>query len=272
MNPEFEILGYTLSLYRIFFILWWVIPFVWWYFMLRSFLNVKHKITKLKLIIFLLSIGIFSFVWARLFHIFLHSDTYIKNPSLIYNIDFQWQAIIWWVIFAVLAIYFWSKIIGINTLWTFDRIAIFWWLWLAVWRIWCYLAWCCFWTETDSFLGIKFPLFSPAHKFQVYHNTSSFFESHPVHPTQIYEMIAWVLISAFAIFIYKKYPDRWYAAICSWIIYIIFRISVSGLRAPAQSYSIPSWFYEMIYILLLVFLVVRFIMIKRGDYSSVMKG
>jgi phosphatidylglycerol:prolipoprotein diacylglycerol transferase len=66
----------------------------------------------------------------------------------------------------------------------------------------CLLAGCCFGKETGGHVGLVFPADSPASEWQSKHGVlaSRFMRSHPVHPTQLYESAAALVIAAICLF------------------------------------------------------------------------
>ncbi len=247
MFPEIIFFWFVINSYRLCFISSWLVVVLLSFFFLTKKWFVKKKL----LILFLVS-SVLAIIWARWFHFFLHKEIYLENPDLLFNLNFQWQAIIWWLIGAYLWVYLVSKFFKFNYWQILDICSPFIWLWIIVWRIWCLLAGCCFGKETNLSIWITFPLFSPAHKFQLLKNFWQFFEVHPVYPTQIYEMIAWLLIFFIWIFILKKIKKNWITILVTSLIYLIFRLIDNFFRAPAQSYSVPEWFYPSFYIILIL--------------------
>jgi phosphatidylglycerol---prolipoprotein diacylglyceryl transferase len=256
MLPEINFFWFVINSYRLCFISWWLIV-VW----LSFFFLIKKWFFKKKLLILFLASSVLAIIWARLFHFFLHREIYIENSNLLFNLNLQWQAVIWWLFWAYLWVYLVSKFFKFNYWQILDICSPFIWLWIVIWRIGCLLAGCCFGKETNLPIWIIFPLFSPAHKYQLSSNPSQLFESHSVHPTQIYEMITGFLIFFVWIFILKKTKKDWFAILITSLIYLIFRLIDHFFRAPVQSYSIPEWFYPSFYIMLI--LIVWIILFKK---------
>lgn len=74
---------------------------------------------------------------------------------------------------------------------------------LAWGRMGCFLAGCCFGIHTECDLGLSFPSRSPASHFQWQEGLLQTYRhaSLPVHPTQIYESVAGLVIAAVAYFL-----------------------------------------------------------------------
>lgn len=247
MHPELNIFWLIINSYKFFFISGYLIV------ILLSFIFlVKKWFDKNKIAFVLIFSSILSFAWARLFHYFLYIDIYKKNPELLFNLNMQWQAVIWGLLAWFLWIYITSKICKINHWQVLDIMSPFMWIWLIIWRIWCLLAWCCFGKETELPIWITFPLLSPVHKYQLSNDPWLIFNSLPVHPTQIYEMITWLIIFVVGIYLLKKNNTDWVVILSISIIYLSFRLIDNYFRAPALVYSVPNLFYPGLYLSLIL--------------------
>jgi len=85
---------------------------------------------------------------------------------------------------------------------------------LAFGRLGCFLAGCCFGQRTDMPWGIKFPIYSDAWQrhhelfyadLQLQHRATGVWESLPVHPTQLYELVGALAIAAWLWFYQRKH-------------------------------------------------------------------
>ncbi|MDD2516119.1 MAG: prolipoprotein diacylglyceryl transferase [Candidatus Gracilibacteria bacterium] len=259
MLPEINIFGLIIDSYVLFFFLGGLIASFGGY-----FFGISRGLDKKKLFLILLLTSVFAFVGARLFNFVLHRKIYEQNPELLLNFNMQGQAIIGGIIFAYISIFLLSKLFRQDYWKIGDSLAPFVGLGLIFGRIGCLLAGCCFGKETDLSIGIKFPLFSLAHKYQLAHNPGQLFSSHPVHPTQIYEMIAGFLIFVISLIILKKSQKNGITVLVASIIYFVFRLVDNYFRAPAMTYSVPDWFYPSFYgIFILIFGILLGIKLKE---------
>ena len=101
-------------------------------------------------------------------------------------------------------------------------------------RMGCLLAGCCFGSRTDSAWALSFPPHSPASEaqFKLKELASSGVTSLPVHPTQIYEAIACLMIAAICLLYVhgrKRYDGQVFAVFLG--LYAIARFSLEFLRA-----------------------------------------
>lgn len=260
MYPIINFIWFEISSYKLFFTLWWTIFLIWW-----TILNYK-KWYNFKLVLLILSFSlIFGFLWARIFHVLLNLNYYKNNPQEIYNLSFEWQSIYWWIFFIILSIIILSKINKINYYEILDNCMPYFWIWLVFWRIWCLLAWCCFWKETTLPWWIKFPLFSEPHKHELINNPWHFFISTPIHPTQIYEMFTWLLIFLISMYLLKKKLNNWEVFFVTIIIYTVFRFINNFFRIDNPTYDAWSNFYPIFYII--IFIVSIVLLFRRKTKS-----
>lgn len=101
-------------------------------------------------------------------------------------------------------------------------------------RMGCLLAGCCFGLRTDGPLGLAFPGGSPASEaqFKLKELASARLESHPVHPTQIYESAVSFAIAAVCL-LYVHGRKRYDGQVFVWFLalYALGRFALEFLRA-----------------------------------------
>ena len=132
---------------------------------------------------------------------------------------------------------------------------------IALMRVGCFLAGCTFGNETDLPWGVVFPLASDAHVYQITHGlVFPFSGPRPVHPTQLYELMAALIGAGLAGWLlYRKAVDgtaflvatAWFSAF-RWVNYY--------LVAQPTRLTVPEWFYPALYcgiILLCLWLLAR---------------
>jgi len=105
---------------------------------------------------------------------------------------------------------------------------------LSFGRMGCLLAGCCFGEELHGPLGLVFPPDSPASEWQHRHGLleTRFLPSLPVHPTQIYESLGALLISAFLLLHLhgrKRYDGQVFLAFTA--LYAVLRFLLEFLRS-----------------------------------------
>jgi phosphatidylglycerol---prolipoprotein diacylglyceryl transferase len=119
---------------------------------------------------------------------------------------------------------------------------------LAFGRMGCLLGGCCFGARTDSWLGISFPPRSDAStaQWKVHELASSHLPSHPVHPTQVYESLAALGLSAFCMLYLwprKRYDGHVFVAFV--VLYAAARFAIEYLRRDDRGggfgFSTSQW-------------------------------
>ena len=101
-------------------------------------------------------------------------------------------------------------------------------------RLGCFLAGCCFGGTTDGLTGIVFPRNSPAWDRHFKDGLVNAASAHPlaVHPTQLYEAGATLLISLWCLWVYRRARHFRGEVFFHFVaLYAIFRIAVEFIRA-----------------------------------------
>lgn len=211
----------------------------------KNNVNFKHAL------IFLAILLVAAFVGARLLHGFTNFGYYHQHPDRWLALDTQGFALFGGIIFAIITSILTARILKIN-LWKIgDGLAPFLGVSIALVRIGCFLNGCCFGKETNLPWGVTFPFFSPAHKYQLSHGAADIFSIHPVHPTQLYELIAALIGSGIALYcIKKKLPDG-IAILAFGIWFALFRLGNYFLRVTTDTFDAPAYFYPTLYVLLI---------------------
>lgn len=101
-------------------------------------------------------------------------------------------------------------------------------------RLGCFLGGCCFGTEHHGWLAVVFPPGSAASEaqFRAGHLAHEMMASLPVHPTQLYEALACLVVAAVALFVVtprKRFDGQVFLSFV--ILYAIARFAVETLRA-----------------------------------------
>lgn len=127
------------------------------------------------------------------------------------------------------------------------------WAGLAVARVGCYLAGCCFGEVTTLPWGVAFPFGSPAHLHQMAHGLGPFSLSPlPVHPLQLYESAAALGCAAFAAWMLRSGTPDGTPLLASLWAFTAFRLAVHPLRVPGPALATPDWFYPALYLVVMV--------------------
>lgn len=122
---------------------------------------------------------------------------------------------------------------------------------IVLMRVGCFLNGCCFGIETDAPWGVTFPAGSPAWRHQLLTGSGGLFGTlagsvRPVHPTQLYEIGAALLLMAGAFALARRAPGG--------VRFLIFatgftaaRWAIYPLRARVSVITAPEWFYPALY-------------------------
>ena len=239
-------LAIHISSYRFFMLLAILIAALGSYWMLkRSELNLKKSLT-------VLVIAIMAFLpGARLLNILINFDLYWNNPARIWSLNATGFSEYGGIIFAVVAGWVAARRLKIDIWRLGDLLAPNLGVGIAVMRIGCFLNGCCFGTETKLPWGVKFPIFSDAHLHQLSEGTTSILSVRPVHPTEIYELIAALVGTVIAIIIFKKKMQPGVAILAFAIWFTAFRFFNHFIRVMPNSFDAPFLFYPIFYLLLI---------------------
>lgn len=128
---------------------------------------------------------------------------------------------------------------------------------VAFMRTGCFMRGCCFGERTDLPWGAVFPPGGPAWTHQLASGQSGLFGfaggMEPVHPTQLYELIAVLGIAAAAL-AWRRLRDipEGSAFLAFAIGFTLFRLGNDSLRVSLPGASAPEWFYPGLYALIVI--------------------
>ena len=165
----------------------------------------KKGLNRIVSILGIMMVLLFTFVGARLLGVLYKYPYYIDGLSRILSLKYRDFSLFGGLIFAVTGGYAFFKIIKNNILKISDELVFPVGAGIILWRIGCFLNGCCTGRGTGSVFGVRF------------NNAWTL-----VHPTQIYEIIAVVLIFIILFFIRKKIKRQ---GIFSLIFYSLFALS-----------------------------------------------
>ena len=120
---------------------------------------------------------------------------------------------------------------------------------IALMRVGCFLAGCCFGRETDLPWGVTFPPGSNAHLHQLLTGGLVFLGGgpRPVHPTQLYEALAALLALGLVLWLFRSRAADGVAFLSCACWYSAFRLANHMLRVPGEELTVPEWFYPVAY-------------------------
>ncbi|MGQ9705985.1 MAG: prolipoprotein diacylglyceryl transferase [bacterium] len=195
-----------------------------------------------------------TIVGGRLLYVLMNLKEYIKHPIDIVRI---WQG---GLIFY--GGFFFSILVAI---WFFKRNKINVWKGLdilsppaaigyAIARIGCFLNGCCYGKETKCFLGIKFPLSSSA---------GIHFVGQKIHPTQLYAMLANLVIF---LILWFSYPKKRFDGQIFWsyiFMYSIYRFLIEFIRGDKSPLAFGLTSIQYITIVLFISSILGYLDLRR---------
>ncbi len=132
---------------------------------------------------------------------------------------------------------------------------------LVLMRVGCLLEGCCFGTVTSLPWGIEYGPGSPAWALQFATGQTGILgiagAVEPVHPTQVYEMIAAVAFCVPAVWLLTRRDSSGRSRYVDGVAFLIFalgftlfRLGNGFLRANIASLVMPTWFYPTLYLVI----------------------
>lgn len=142
---------------------------------------------------------------------------------------------------------------------------------IVLMRTGCFLNGCCFGTITDVPWGVVFPSGSPAWAYQLSSGAGGVLGTllghvKPVHPTQLYEMAAALVLGAGSWWLTRRHTPDGVPFLSFALGFTVFRAANGLLRQRLDIITAPVWFYPAFYLVLAVVLtalIVRRVTSKR---------
>jgi phosphatidylglycerol:prolipoprotein diacylglycerol transferase len=188
---------------------------------------------------------------ARLLNALVNWQVYAVEPGQIFELSTSGFSLYGGIFAAVAGGYAVCRRLGVDAFLLGDTFVPFLGISIAVMRIGCFLQGCCFGIETDLPWGVKFPMLSPAHLHQISEH-GNFLEVSAVHPTQIYELAAALVLSVLA---FRGVGKKLVPGMVMTMFltgFSLFRLVNSFLRVNPESFSLPEYFYPGVYMLVVL--------------------
>ena len=257
----------TISSYRLFFILAGVAVLV------IGMIGIRRKdLPRCKAWMILLAMAVSVPIGARGLHILTNPVIYQQTPAKMWSLQLTGFSLMGGLVLA-----------------TLTGICISWWLCFDPWpladcvapglgvgivlmRIGCYLNGCCFGKVADLPWAVHFPMGSIPYKYYLpglLDKQAGFpltlFRSPGVHPTQLYELLAALAITALVIYLDRKKLPSGIPFLVFALLFSAFRWINSMFRVPAHTLNVPDIFYPLLYagIILLASILLVFRLTKR---------
>jgi phosphatidylglycerol:prolipoprotein diacylglycerol transferase len=201
----------------------------------------------------LLVMGLALVIGARGIHFVLHGELYADNPGRLYDLSWRGFSLFGGLLLGLpvgfgmarwLAVDFWrlcdaaTPALGVG---------------LALARVGCFLAGCCYGLSTDLPWGVVFPPGSPAHLHQVLSSPSLFPPGPlPVHPTQLYEAAAALSGAGLAALLFARRAGPGVACATFALWFTAARWGIFHLRPQPESDGLMPFFQPALYALTLL--------------------
>lgn len=242
MHPQIQIFIFEIRAYPLFIVLALATAVIG-----PSYLAKRSGLSARRAFGVFLAMAISGLIGARALHVFANLSEYLSHPGLIANFSLQGQSLFGGILFALVAGILASRRFRLDIWHLGDLCAPFLGLALVLARIGCLLNGCCYGVETSQPWGLRFPILSEAHRRQLSEDISGLFSVQAVHPTQIYEMLAGLLIALFSAKLINKKAPRGTAILFAGLSYSLFRLAIQPLRASSLAQSAPAGLYPAIY-------------------------
>jgi len=208
---------------------------------------VKKGFEAKKILITLASMCVAALIGARLLNALVNLPAYLQEPTKFWSLSATGFSLYGGIIMAVITGYLVARKLKIAPFKLADNLVPILGISIATMRIGCFLNGCCFGKETDLPWGVKFPFMSPAHLYQISHG-GNFLTVNPVHPTELYELTAALLLSTLTFYLLRKKLPTGTVALVFLSLFSLFRLFNSYLRVNPETFSAPAWFYPLIYL------------------------
>lgn len=229
---------------------------------------IRRGFKKTDSILMLLGMGVAVFVGARLFNIAVNYQWYLQHPARAVSLSASGFSLYGGIVFAIAAGALIARARKITLMKFADTVTPFIGIGIALMRIGCFLYGCCFGKVTNLSWGVTFPKYSPAHIYQISQDTFAAFKVAPVHPTQIYELIAAIIGTIIALYIIgKKKPDGT-AFLAFAIFFSAFRWFNMQFRVLDYSETVTTIWYPLFYAAIIIICGLTMVKLFRSRHKK----
>jgi phosphatidylglycerol:prolipoprotein diacylglycerol transferase len=202
----------------------------------------------------LLAMAVAFPVGARLFDAITKADLYSREPRRLLALDFNGFSMWGGLILAVAVGVTMSRLLSVDLVRLADSTMPGIGVGVALTRVGCFMAGCCYGRETDLPWGVTFPSGSNAHLHQLLGGGLLSLQSapRPVHPTQLYEALAALAAVGFVLWLFNRRASEGAAFLACACWYSLVRLAIHPLRIPGGELVVPSWFYPALYTAILL--------------------
>ena len=199
-------------------------------------------------------IFIAGFVGGKLFYYLERPKYFFSNPKLMLH-NFSGGFVFYGSFITIIPILIWYlKKHKIPVLPMLDILAITTLIVHAIGRLGCFFGGCCYGKPTDAFTGVAFPKTNGT----------------PVHPTQLYEITALLIIMGILLYIKKKQQFKGQLFILYLILYAIARNILELFRGDKRGYIIDGVLShsQFIGIIIILIAIILYFKIKNKQIKS----
>lgn len=244
--------------------------------LILSFFTIKKRHLPLgKSCLILVFMALSVPIGARLLHLLTNPTLYQANPAKLYSIELNGFALMGGLILATLVGVILAWIIKYDPWPLADSVAPALGIGIAVMRIGCYLNGCCFGKMTRLPWGVKFPMGSSPYNYHMAEilekkgfSLLSLASLPKIHPTQLYELLAALIITLIIIYLIKKESPTGVPFLTFAGLFSLFRLGNSYLRIPASSLEVAGYFYPLLYLSIAALTIILIIYRIRQDTKT----
>lgn len=197
-------------------------------------------------------IFIAGFIGGKLFFYLENPSKYFSNPKLILD-NFSGGFVFYGSFITIIPILIWYlKKYKIPVLPMLDILAITTLIVHSIGRLGCFFGGCCYGKPTNSFIGMVFPKTNGIH----------------VHPSQLYEITALLLIMAILLYIKKKQQFKGQLFLLYIIFYAIARSILELFRGDKRGFIIDNYLSHSQFIGIIILITAIFIYKKLKNNNK----
>jgi len=223
---------------------------VGWFVLSRTGLPVRRGLVVLALVLVSIPIG------ARLLNVLSKPDYYAAHPDLYATRELVGFSLMGGLLLAVPVGILAGRRAGVEPWRLADAFTPGLFIGLAIMRLGCYLAGCCFGVESSLPWAVQFPYGSPAYEYyqsQAASGPFSLFDMvavPTVHPTQLYEMAAALGIAGLSALLIRRRLTPGVVFLTATILFCLARLANHFLRVASPTDEIPHLAYPLLYVVL----------------------
>lgn len=183
---------------------------------------------------------------------------YAEHPEMVWTTETVGFSLMGGLLLAALVGFVGCRVARIDAWRLADALAPGLFVGLAVMRLGCFLAGCCFGAESSLPWAVQFPYGSPAQLFysaETEANTFSLFtvvEAPTVHPTQLYELVGSLVACGVAVALLRRRAAVGVPFLSACLVFLFVRLGNHMLRAESPTDELPYLAYPVLYLVLIV--------------------